>query len=401
MATTPLSSRRAAGTPAGCLALFFSIFLIAGAVAFYALFVRPMARLFAARAWQETTCTVLSSRVAESSDSDGTTYRPEIVYIYSAGDRPYQSDRYDFVGIWSSGRSGKEEIVARYPPGARVPCWYDPNAPEQVVLFRGFAPSYLFGLFPLIFLLVGGGGLVWAIRSGRRARQTAMTPVTSSGSASPFGVDPPPGAGLGPLELRSTLSPLGKALGLGFVAAFWNGIVSVFLWQVVASWKSGQPNGCLTAFLVPFVLVGLGLIFGFFRQLLVLFNPRPVLTLSPGVLAPGETAYLQWRFAGASGRVRRLRILFEGREEARYRRGTNTYTDRETFASVTVLDSTQPFEIANGSTGFSVPMGTLPSFAAEHNKVLWSLKVECEIPAWPDTEEEYEVVVRPSTSGGA
>ena len=400
MATKPLSSRQSTGTPSGCLALFFAIFLIVGAGAFYFTFVRAMARLFAARAWTETTCTVLSSQVAESSDSDGTTYRPEIVYVYTVDGRPYQADRYDFAGVWSSGRSGKEEIVAGYPPGARVACWYDPNEPAQAVLFRGFAPSYLFGLFPLIFLLVGGGGLVWVLRSRRQARQTAMTPVTAAGPASPFGVEPPPGAGLGPLELRSTLSPVGKAVGLGFVAAFWNGIVSVFLWQVVASWKSGQPNGCLTAFLVPFVLVGLGLIFAFFRQLLVLFNPRPLLTLSPGVLAPGETAYLQWRFAGAAGRVRRLQIVFEGREEARYRRGTSTYTDRETFASVKVLDTTQPFEIANGSTGFAVPAGAVPSFAATHNKVVWSLKVQCEIPAWPDSEEEYEVVVRPMIAGG-
>jgi uncharacterized protein DUF3592 len=400
MATKPLSSRQSTGAAPGCAVLFFAIFLIAGAAAFYFMFVRPMVRLFAARTWQETTCTVLSSQVAESSDSDGTTYRPEIVYTYSVDDHSLQADRYDFLGVWSSGRSGKEEIVAAYPPGARVTCWYDPNQPEQAVLFRGFAASYLVGLFPLIFLLVGGGGLVWTLRSRRRARQTAMAPVTGAVAASPFGVEPPPGAGLGPLELRSTLSPLGKALGLGFAAVFWNGIVSVFLWQVIASWKSGQPNGCLTTFLIPFVLVGLGLIFAFCRQLLVLFNPRPLLTLSPGVLAPGETAYLQWRFAGAAGRVRRLKILFEGREEARYRRGTSTYTDRNTFASVTVLDTAQPFEIANGSTGFSVPAGSVPSFAATHNKVVWSLKVQCEIPAWPDSEEEYEVVVRPAAPGG-
>jgi hypothetical protein len=399
MATKPLSNRRAAGTPTGCLALFFSIFLIVGGIAFFFTFVRPMARFFAARSWQETTCTVLESRVAESSDSDGTTYRPEIVYTYSSGGRAYQSNRYDFPGLWSSGRSGKEEIVARYPPGARVSCWINPADPEQAVLSREFGAAYLLGLIPVVFLLVGAGGLVWAVRAGRRAREAAMSPVTA-GSASPFGVEPPAGAGLGPLELRSALSPMGKLLGLGFAALFWNGIVSVFLWQVVATWRSGQPNGCLTAFLIPFVLVGLGLIFGVFRQFLVLFNPRCSLTLSPGVLAPGEGTYLQWRLEGSSSRVRRLRITLEGREEARYRRGTDTYTDRETFASVTVVDSTQPFEIANGSTGFSVPAGTMPSFSAEHNKIVWSLKVQCEIPNWPDSEEEYEVLVRPAAGYG-
>ena len=40
----------------------------------------------------------------------------------------------------------------------------------------------------------------------------------------------------------------------------------------------------------------------------------------------------------------------------------------------------------------------MPSFRAEHNKVVWSLKVKCELPRWPDSEEEYEVVVRPPGS---
>jgi hypothetical protein len=77
------------------------------------------------------------------------------------------------------------------------------------------------------------------------------------------------------------VTPLGAFFGLTLVALFWNGIVSVFLWQVVASWRQGQPNGCLTAFLIPFVLVGLGLIYAVGRQFLVLFNPRPHITLTP------------------------------------------------------------------------------------------------------------------------
>ncbi|HEX9945088.1 MAG TPA: DUF3592 domain-containing protein [Thermoanaerobaculia bacterium] len=398
MLTQPLSNRRA-GPSTGCLVMFFLVFLLTGGIVSVFTFVLPTAGYLAARSWTQTECDVLESRVAESTDSDSTTYRPEIVYTYSAGGRTYRSDRYDFFGVWSSGRKGKEEIVARYPPGARVTCWFDPANPEEAVLSRELGLLHLLGLLPLIFVFVGLGGLVWTVRAGRRARALAAAPV-AAGSASPFGVAPPPGAGLGPLELRSTLSPLGKLLGLGFAAVFWNGIVSVFVWQAVAAWKSGQPDGCLTVFLIPFVLIGIGLVYGVFRQLLVLFNPRPYLTLSPGILAPGESTYLQWRLEGSSGRVRRLRIVLEGREEARYRRGTDTCTDRETFASVSVLDTTQPFEIATGSTGFSVPAGTMPSFSAENNKVVWSLKVQCEIPGWPDSEEEYEVLVRPAGAGG-
>ena len=146
------------------------------------------------------------------------------------------------------------------------------------------------------------------------------------------------------------------------------------------------------------MLVGLGLVFGAIRQFLVLFNPRPRLTLTPGALVLGESAYLQWSFAGRVGRVRRLVVVLEGREEAQYRRGTDTHTDRHVFATVPVLDTDQPFAITGGSTGFAVPADTVPTFKAEHNKVLWTLKVSCEIPGWPDSEDDYEVLVRP---GGA
>jgi len=196
----------------------------------------------------------------------------------------------------------------------------------------------------------------------------------------------------------ATVGPGGKLVGLILLSLFWNGIVSVFLYQVVSTWRTGQPDGCLTAFLVPFVLVGLGLIFGTLRQLLVLFNPRLRLTLTPGTLRLGETAYLQWSFANQAAGVRRPIIVLQGREEAQYRRGTSTYTEREIFATVTVVDSVEPFTIANGSASFGVPADAVPSFKADHNKIIWSLKVSCDIPRWPDSEDEYEVLVRPGGS---
>lgn len=394
MPTQPLSSRRSTGFP-GCLVLFFLAFLLAGCVMFYLLVLRPAREMLASRSWRETTCTVLESRVAEHPDSDGSTYSVEVVYTYSLDGRAYRSDRFGFLKVSSSGYDGKARTVARYPPGARVPCWVDPEHPDRAVLKRGLSWEWLFGLLPLVFMAVGGGGLVWAVRSSRRARSRAGAfPLAP---ASPFGVEPPPGATSGgPLELKPQMSPLGKFVGLVFISLFWNGIVSVFVFQAVRTWRSGQPDGCLTAFLIPFVLIGLALVFGTARQFLVLFNPRPRFTLSPGILTTGGTGYLQWSFTGRPGRVRRLTVVLEGREEAQYRRGTNTYTDRNTFASIPVLDAAEPYTIANGSTSFSVPADTAPSFKASHNKILWSLKVCCEIPGWPDSDDEYEVLVRPA-----
>lgn len=397
MSTQPLSNRRNTRASYGCLALFFSLFLIAGCAVLYFMILGPVRDFVSSGSWQETTCTVLSSKVGEHSDSDGSTYSVDVVYTYSFGGRGYQADRFGFLKGSSSGYEGKAETVARYPVGARVPCWVNPSNPEKAVLSRSLSWEWLLALLPLTFIGVGGGGLVWAVRSAFQAKARAANPALAA--SSPFGVEPPPAAASGSLELRPTVSPLGKFLGLTFITLFWNGIVSVFLFQVVKSWRAGEPDGCLTTFLIPFVLVGLALVYGTLRQFLVLFNPRPRFTMSPGVLTTGGSVYLDWSFAGRSGRVRRLTVVLEGHEEARYRRGTSTYTDKNTFASMTVIDAAEPYTIASGSTSFSVPADTVPTFKAENNKILWQLKVCCEIPGWPDSEDEYEVLVRPGGGG--
>ena len=391
----PISQRRRAGTSFGCLALFFGVFLAFGGVFFYFFFLRPVMGLVAARNWTEASCVVLESRVAESSDSDGTTYKPDILYSYSVGGIAYQSRRYNMLEAYSSGYDGKAEIVARYPPGRQTSCWVDPADPSRAVLSRDLTPGYLIGLLPLIFVAVGLFGLVWAVRQASAARMaTFPTGGSGGGTASSFGVAIPAEAG-SPLELRPKTTRLGMLFGLIFVSIFWNGIVSVFVWQAVQLWRAGTPNGCMTAFLVPFVLIGLLLIFGVIRQFLVLFNPRLKITLSRGVLAPGEPVQLQWALSSQGTGVHRLRIVLEGREEATYRRGTDTCTDRETFASIVAVDTDQSFAIPAGSAILEVPAGTMPSFVADHNKVLWTLKATCEIKGWPDSDDEYEVVVAP------
>ena len=394
MLEKPIQTRRA-GPPQGCLALFGLIFMAAGAAGGYFLLWRPLAQLLASRSWTETECTVLSSQVATVSGSDGDTYKVDIHYTWTSGGIPHESSRYDFMIGSSSGTRGKQAIVDRYPPGARVACWVDPADPSSAVLSRGFSAVYLIGLVPLLFFLVGLTVLVWTLRAGRRGPA-----VDGVDPDSPFGV---PLAALaaagGPAELKSSMTPLGTLLVAVVVALFWNGIVSVFVWQAVSLWRHGKPETFLNLFLIPFVAIGLLLLYAVAHQFLVLFNPRPRLTLTPGVPAIGETAFLQWRLGSAGRGVSRFRITLEGREEARYRRGTSSYTDRETFLTLPVVDSAQPVEIAaGGSANFAIPAAVMPTFRAEHNKIVWSLKVNCELPRWPDTEEEYEIVVRPGRS---
>jgi len=176
---------------------------------------------------------------------------------------------------------------------------------------------------------------------------------------------------------------------------FWNGIVSVFLWQVVKGFRTGHAEVCLTVFLVPFVLVGLGLVYGVFHCLLAVFNPSVVLMLGRGELRLGDPVDPRWALAGRQDRVHRLVLRLEGREEATYRRGTDTHTDKDTFFTLDLLDTEDATQISAGRTTFAVPRDTVHSFESANNKVAWALVVHGHIRGRPDVKDEYPLTVAP------
>lgn len=391
MNSTPISSlrRRASNAPPGCMIPFALIFMAAGGALLWFMTIRPVMRVLSAQTWPEVPCTIVESHVEESSGDDGSTYKAVVTFTYTYEGRDYTSNRYDFTDYYSSGYDDKAAVVARYPAGSRAVAYVNRSDPSKAVLVRGFSVRYLLGLFGLLFFLPGLFLLVWILNSHRKPANLAL----ATDPASPFGVTNPQGDVDGPAELKPQATPLGKLIGMIFISLFWNGIT----WAgILLSFRDqGRPEGCLIAFLSIFALVGLLLIYGTFRQFLVLFNPRPKLTLSPGSLPLGGTAYLQWRLSGGTGGVRRLSVVLEGREEASYRRGTNNYTDKEIFALIPLVDTTNEYQMANGSTSFTLPADTMPSFRAEHNRIVWTIKAHLEVASWPDSDEEFEVLVRP------
>src|SRR6185295_6349318 len=259
-----LSRSAAGGSGAGCIVLFFALFLLAGLGAL-GFFVRPVLRLLSAGSRIEVPATVLYSGVREHSGDDSTTYGVEVLYAYEVGGRTYKSTRYDFSSGSSSGRESKAAKVAAIPAGTRTICYVDPRHPEDAVLDRAFRPIYLLGLIPLVFVAVGGIGMAAALRYRQRKAAGSGAPdwlpqPRALGSAVGVPEAAEGGVAEGPILLAPKSEPWGRFLGITFVALFWNGLVSVFLYQVVQGWRSGQGDGCLTAFLVPFVLVGLALI---------------------------------------------------------------------------------------------------------------------------------------------
>ena len=136
------------------------------------------------------------------------------------------------------------------------------------------------------------------------------------------------------------------------------------------------------------------------HQILAATNPRPRLELASGRPRLGEVERLDWSFRGSVARLQSFRIVLEGREEATYRRGTSTATDRHVFHSEVLFEARHAMAIARGSLAFQIPAGSMHSWSATHNKVAWALKLEGEIPRWPDLAEEFPLEVLPAEEAG-
>jgi len=394
----PISSRTKS-TKAGHLtmAAFFGVFLLVGCGVTYPVFVRPVLKILAARSWTEVPCEIVSSRVKTNSDSDGNTYRVDVVYRYTYQSRTYTSNRYHFMTGSSSGYEGKAAAVRKFPAGSQATCYVDPAAPAEAVLDRNAAGDLWIGLIPLVFVAVGAGGLIFVFRQQSAASSSAFSPATGL-RASLGGVSGPVtgGADNGPRTLKPASSPRGKLFGVIAAALFWNGIVSVFLVNLITTWRHGGGfSWFLGLFLTPFVAVGLGLIGGVLYQFMALFNPRPRLSVSRGALLPGDCVTITWEVEGRAAVLQRLQISLEGREEATYRRGTDTRTDKGVFATIQIADTTDGIAMRSGSAKLHVPPGAMHSFKSANNKIVWVLKVHGDIPRWPDVKDEYPVEVIP------
>lgn len=342
-------------------------------------------------------------------DDSTTTYKIKIVYSCTYRGKNYQSDRYHFISVATSGTRWKQPVIDRYPTGADRTCFVNPAAPEEAVLDRHLEIGLLWGLFPLPFMLVGGGAIWFGLR-GLRGRHLPRQPGRSSlPSASGNGAVAnddtirwtnrgiPQAASVepGPVTLRPQGSPWGRLLGCLLFTLFWNGLLSVFLVQVVRSFNRGKPEWFLMLFLLPFVIIGLsgiGLSGYFF---LTLFNPRITLDLPSAILALGDSWDVIWRFRGNTHAIRQFSIRLLGEEVATYRRGTNSYTDRETFYEQILFDGSLRFGMTQGECSLLLPDDSMHSFKSDHNAIEWALQVQAEIGLWPNVKEQFPLIVIP------
>lgn len=371
------------------------------------------------------TCTVLDKRIGQTEREGRASYRPEIQIKYRLEGETYVVWTYDVHSVrgngYSAEKSDADRVLERFQVGREYPCWYDPSDRTAAVLVRG-ANWWIWLTFaiPVSFVMIGGGGLAYSVLSLGKSDERRAAILSKAASLTPRA----PAAGKGgelpnvPAIADITNSPgtmlqyrlpvaMSPAWALGATLAaclFWNGIVSGFAVFAISGHLAGDPDWVMTAFLIPFVLVGIALIYYFVRRLLIATGIGPTLVeISDHPLYPGGRYQI---FLSQSGRLRlnALEMVLVCEEEATFRHGTDTRTETRCVVRQPLFRR-EGFEIHRGEPfenlcEFEVPAAAMHSFKSDHNEVNWKIVVRGDVAGWPDYERCFPIVVHPGSNGG-
>lgn len=112
--------------------------------------------------WPSTMGTVIASYLERRSSSEGgSTNYPVVQYSYQVNGQMFQSAK--LAPGPEMGGTGAGKVVARYPAGAQVMVFYDPQKPSEAVLERKAPAQWLMWLILVIFdcALCGVLPIIW------------------------------------------------------------------------------------------------------------------------------------------------------------------------------------------------------------------------------------------------
>jgi hypothetical protein len=171
----------------------------------------------------------------------------------------------------------------------------------------------------------------------------------------------------------------------------------VDVWQ---GWSDGDSPWGLTLFLVPFVLIGIGMIIHLGYRIVALFSPLYEVEFGDETLEAGGRMSLSWRRCGGGGTPQSFSLWLIGREEATYRRGTDTTTATELFHESSLFETDVRQMMPAGKCTLELPSDAVPTFEGENNKQQWFVVLTAEVPWRPDVRDEFELMVLPKKGGG-
>ena len=369
-----------------------------------------------------TRCMVLGKglmrrTVEDPPGSYSATWQPCLRVRYEVGGSAREQWTRPSHSTVTSDRSAAIRNLSAWTLGEEVPGWYDPAAPDVIVLERGYNwwMWLLALLLPGALLAFGGKGLARSIRGwGKseefRAAAGGLTDFFDPLAAPARAADLPgvpacedmvnsPGTILRyrlPIESPETWN----LLGLGLFALAWNAIVAVLAVGAGVDLLGGRTDWFLFALLVPFLTVGIGGVVYFVRMLVFATAVGTTqVEISDLPLRPGGR-YDVLLAQGGAGTFRSLELRLELEELATFRQGTDTRSERlivwqspvEAWRGVQLSPGTR-FE---ARAAICIPTTAMHSFTAEHNGVRWRLAVRGTPVRWPAFERIFPLVVVPS-----
>jgi hypothetical protein len=349
--------------------------------------------------------TVIGKGLARRTTPAEQTWEPALLLRYATAGGVIESWTLRGGAVADRGRA-----IASLEPmhlGTKIPCWYDPDAPETVVLSRGYNwwMWALTLLLPGALLAFGGAGLTrtlaaWRTSEERRAAKASRAFPDRLPSIPPCDdLINSPGTVLR-FRLPTSGTESWTLIGLGLFALLWNTVLVVLAITAGADLLGGRIDWLLLVLLGPFAAVGITGIVLFIRQLVLTSAVGTTqLEISEHPLRPGGTYTVHLAQAG-SGTFRDLSITLELEEQATFRQGTDARTERVVCWRGAV-ESWHDIQVAPGTffesrASLSVPASAMHSFASEHNTVSWRLVVRGKPARWPAFARGFPVVVYPT-----
>ena len=128
-----------------------------------------LARANATKGWIETNAVISSAKLS----AQGQNYHVDLLYRYRAGPRERHGSRVALEPDLS--REAAYAYAAKFRPGTRVTAWFDPAAPESVVLERPAIPlPRAPGLFGAALLVAGIAPFALQLARHLRYRATRL-----------------------------------------------------------------------------------------------------------------------------------------------------------------------------------------------------------------------------------
>ena len=375
-----------------------------------------------------TPCTIVGKGLARTavqdrSGSTAATWQPRLRVRYEADGLSHEAWSRPPSATAATDRDLALGRLATWQLGETLPGWYDPSNPAVVVLERGYNwwMWLLALLLPGALVAFGGSGLLRAVRRWGRSEESQAAAAGLNDMLDPLSRVPrhapdhpavpacedmvnSPGTILRyrlPIESPESWT----LLGFGLFALLWNAVLAVLAVGAGLDLMGGRRDWLLLALLIPFAVVGIAGIGLFIRGLvLATASGTTQLEISDHPLRPGER-YDVLLAQGGAGTLRNLEMTLEVEEQATFRQGTDTRSEKVVVARQPV-HSWRGVQLVPGTrfeahATITIPPDAMHSFASEHNSIRWMIVVRGRPARWPAFTRVFPLIVFPAPATGA